>query len=166
MTNILQAKIARTRCYAHDLLWNFHQLYTASDASWLQEQRNSTANIVIYNDAPNGFRESQVTYGKPRYNNHHPPTFLQHRFKGPHKQRCYNCIELGHMSINCSEPVNNFHTASMDSVNNLTQKKPARSTTIFYEICGQLDEKKLDDPEKSDSTFESEVHDDSNREVE
>lgn len=39
MNEVDWAKLALTQSYARDSLWKFHQIYTALETSWGQEQR-------------------------------------------------------------------------------------------------------------------------------
>lgn len=98
------AKSALTQCYAHDPPWTFHQLYTAQEISWLQEEhiRKKTLPLRI----PLMFFLDHNLHMKA----HKIIDIVRKNFVITvgltKKVLCWNCNESAQLSINSKKPRN------------------------------------------------------------
>lgn len=148
-----------SNCYAQKEPWKFHQLCSALDAAWLQEQRkkgkheeiNKNTNDII----PINWQAGQGQYGIPRNKKFDVKTskYRNHYF-GP-KIRCWNCKQYGHTHHNCPVKTKNV----TKNIHNAITKNPNSAPTILYELCQYFDNQ-----DSFNDNFENNNEDDNDNE--
>ena len=158
------AKSALSNSQSSSPPWNFHQLYSALDAAWLQEQEEKEArkrdgkidissSKVSNESVPGMFFQGQGFYGKPKQRGskssnpyvglrrrpHHKPYTPRTGKNGTDRNGkprvCHNCNSPDHLIRDCDKPRNLIR-----NVGRLLSNNPKDAKKILYELCIQSEE--------------------------
>lgn len=123
------ARVPLRQCFAKNPPWNSHQLFTALDKPWLQEQRQNCNKVSISNEPVDILRKSPRFDGSPQQNPISKKAQCCFNLAKTKNICCYRCNGERHHSWRCTKPKNIARIVLMTTI-----KYPNKNSHIRHEL--------------------------------